>query len=347
MNKENQDGFFDTDQVGEDGNQGAINDEHGEDVHPDGVHLEERGQSLDEVRNEQIKTKAASKMSAKKKKVLLITGGVLLAVIGMVAMNAIKSGHVAGSSPGGKSEVDLADVSDMKPRGSGVIDAPVVSVITSVPASSVPAPAMVASAVQAISQQSTPVVLSDGHDQAAASSVQGRHPIAAVAASNVAGAGGDEIALLKAENAKLKAESQQLQAEMAVAASKKPGNGIVRTIYKDRLVKSECARAATPAPHTVADVASPATPKLTLEPLLATAPSVPTPVASAVVAAAPTHITKCEFKGSLVNRAWLTCDGKLVSVKAGDMLPSPYLEVIKVNDGQSSGSVLTSNGVVE
>ena len=53
----------------------------------------------------------------------------------------------------------------------------------------------------------------------------------------------------------------------------------------------------------------------------------------------------CEFKGSLVNRAWLDCDGKLISVKAGDPLPYPYREVTKVNDGQSSGgSVLTTGG---
>lgn len=57
----------------------------------------------------------------------------------------------------------------------------------------------------------------------------------------------------------------------------------------------------------------------------------------------------CEFKGSLVNRAWLDCDGKLISVKAGDPLPYPYREVVKVNDGQSSGgSVLTTaGGVIE
>lgn len=56
----------------------------------------------------------------------------------------------------------------------------------------------------------------------------------------------------------------------------------------------------------------------------------------------------CEFKGSLVNRAWLVCDGKLISVKVGDPLPYPYREVVKVNDGQSSGgSVLTTGGVIE
>ena len=380
---ENQGGFFDAGADADAHDAGGPVSQGGQSVHADddlvSENSAEQGQSLDEVRDEQSKSKTESK--AKRKKVFLIAGGVLLAVTGMVVMNAVKAGH----KPPPVQSVEASDASDMKPRGSSMIDVPVsiASEVIPVPVSSV----VSASAVQAIAQPSQSLVLSGGRPVSAVSSVstgvtEGTALLATQfpnyqkpetkrdqftgSLGSPAVPDSSEVDLLRSENAKLKTDVQQLQMEMS--REKRPSAARnQRTIYKDRFVKSECPRVARVTADQVA------TPKLKLEPAISSL-LMATPTVSAVpaiassqasdpsraivsefskagnaapAAIAPIHVAKCEFKGSLVNRAWLMCDGSLVSVKAGDMLPFPYLEVIKVNDGQSSGSVLTSSGLVE
>lgn len=69
------------------------------------------------------------------------------------------------------------------------------------------------------------------------------------------------------------------------------------------------------------------------------------PVASIPTYIEPVPVVKraiCEYRGGINNRAWVTCDDELRSVKRGDALPYPYGVVTDVND--QAGSVSTSAG---
>lgn len=53
----------------------------------------------------------------------------------------------------------------------------------------------------------------------------------------------------------------------------------------------------------------------------------------------------CEYRGGLNNRAWISCDNVLKSVKRGDILPMPYGEVSSVND--QAGNITTVGGLIQ
>lgn len=56
------------------------------------------------------------------------------------------------------------------------------------------------------------------------------------------------------------------------------------------------------------------------------------------------HKVSCRYLGGLDNRAWVSCDEKISSVREGDELPAPYGRVTKV-DAQN-GDIETSGGTV-
>lgn len=161
------------------------------------------------------------------------------------------------------------------------------------------------------------------------------------------------IANLEQALASEKSKSSSLQNRLDNA---NPVKTITKIEYRDRYhtVKSKCEPVKelklTPdtASKSVEQVVSVATPtQVTVEPIKNVEVASAVVVAQDPVAQAPVR-SICEFKGSLVNRAWLVCDGKLLSAVKGDPLPFPYMEVLGVTDSESSGgSVLTRAGTLQ
>jgi hypothetical protein len=53
----------------------------------------------------------------------------------------------------------------------------------------------------------------------------------------------------------------------------------------------------------------------------------------------------CEYRGGINNRAWISCDGDMQSVRVGDTLPYPYGAVTAIDD--KAGNITTAGGIIE